>query len=187
MIANPRGRMPGLCDYGRDFLTSPLVECAFGIDVRRWHRHKLLIPDTTFCCMWRTDDGKLASLKVRVESDTKVRLIYRVRMPGKRWQHLETPVRLAWDSCRYGGRRPWILCPTLRSEWGTTLFWGRPSFHVLLPVMCRPQVRKPIERPTPTPDAKSAENPTSIGRERLTAGAISRQTSCHAMEEVRPS
>jgi hypothetical protein len=60
MIANARGRMPGLCDYGRDSMTSPLVEDAFGADVRRWQRHKLLIPDTTFCCMWRADDGKLA-------------------------------------------------------------------------------------------------------------------------------
>jgi hypothetical protein len=134
MIANPRGRMPGLNDYGRDSMTSPLVECAFGVDVRRWHRHKLLIPDTTFCCMWRTDDRRLASLKVRVESDTKVRLIYRVRMPGKRWQHLETPVTVAWDSCTYGGRRPWILCPHCARSVAVLYFGGaRPCTF-----SCRP-------------------------------------------------
>jgi hypothetical protein len=71
----------------------------------------LLIPGTTFLCHWLTDNEGTASLKVRVESEEQVRLIYRVRVPGKRWQQLERTVSIVWDSCRYGGRRPWLICP----------------------------------------------------------------------------
>ena len=103
--------MPGLCDYQHSPSTLGLVEYAFDIDVRRWHRSNLLIANTTFQCVWRTNDGKTASLKVPVVSEEKVRLVYRVRMPGKAWEQLDKPVSIVWNGCRYGGRRPWFLCP----------------------------------------------------------------------------
>jgi hypothetical protein len=104
------GRMPGLCDY-RNSGTTFLIEHAFDVDVRRWYRKGLIVSGTTFLCHWLISDSKTASLKVKVESDDRVRLIYRVRMPGKRWRQLERPVSMVWDSCRFGGRRPWFICP----------------------------------------------------------------------------
>lgn len=104
-------RKPNLRDYDRDGLNSCFVESAFGIDIRRWHRRELLVSDTTFRCLWLTDRTKTASLEVEVQSDEKLRLVYRVRMPRKRWQQLEQSVSVAWDACRYGGRRPWLVCP----------------------------------------------------------------------------
>jgi hypothetical protein len=103
--------MPGLCDYRDRVATFNLVEYTFDIDVRRWQRREFLTPNTTFLILWRTDEGKCCSLRVRVISEDQVRLIYSVRMPGKRWQRKEQPVSIVWDSCRYGGRRPWLLCP----------------------------------------------------------------------------
>src|SRR5450631_3394674 len=32
-------------------------------------------------------------------------------MPGKRWQQMDQRVWIVWHSCRYGGQRPWLLCP----------------------------------------------------------------------------
>jgi hypothetical protein len=112
--SSSRGRMPGLCDYHANLSTFNLVEYTFDIDVRRWQRREFLIPNTTFLTLWRTDEGRCCSLRVRVMSESQVRLIYRVRMPGKRWQRKEQPVGIVWDSCRYGGRRPWLLCPVCR-------------------------------------------------------------------------
>ncbi len=92
MAQDAQRRMPGLCDYYRSCSTYSLVERAFDIDVRRWSRRGLLVLGTTFLCHWLTEEDRTATLKVRVESDDQVRLIYRVRMPRKRWQQLERTV-----------------------------------------------------------------------------------------------
>ena len=116
-IAGPQARMPGLCDYRDNPWSLTPVECAFDIDVRRWQRRGLLIPETTFLAMWLTDragtaSDRTASLKVRVVSANEVGLIYRVRMPGgPRWQQMDQRVSIVWHPCRYGGQRPWLLCP----------------------------------------------------------------------------
>jgi hypothetical protein len=112
MVAKPQRRF-GLCDY-QSWSPSAVVESAFDIDVRRWQRRGLLVPGMTFLChwaVWLAFSYRIAWLTGQVESDDRVRLTYRVRMPRKRWQNLDQEVSLVWDSCRYGGRRPWFLCP----------------------------------------------------------------------------
>jgi hypothetical protein len=103
--------MPGLRDYDRDGPNLRFVESAFDIDIRRWQRRGLLVPATRFRCLWVTNRPKTASLEVEVRSVEELRLVYRIRMPRKRWQRLEQTVSVAWDACRYGGRRPWLVCP----------------------------------------------------------------------------
>jgi hypothetical protein len=127
MEADSRARMPGLFDY-QNCATSSAVEEAFDIDVRRWRRGELLIPGTTFLCHWLTDNEGTAMLKVRVESEEQVRLIYRVRVPGKRWQKLERAVTIVWDSCRYGGRRPWFICPNCGDSLAVLYLGGASPF-----------------------------------------------------------
>src|SRR6266851_768463 len=132
MAQDAQRRMPGLCDYYRSCSTYSLVERAFDIDVRRWSRRGLLVLGTTFLCHWLTEEDRTATLKVRVESDDQVRLIYRVRMPRKRWQQLERTVSIVWDSCRYGGRRPWLICPNCGQSMAVLYLGGaspiRPDF-----------------------------------------------------------
>ncbi len=127
MVANPR-RISGLCDY-QNWSPSSLIESAFDIDVRRWQRRGFLVPGTIFLCHWLVGlacSNRLAWLTARVECDDRVRLIYRVRMPPKRWQKVEQEVSLVWDSCRYGGRRPWFLCPQFGQS-GAVLYLGGRS------------------------------------------------------------
>src|ERR1700686_4781698 len=111
------------------------VECAFDIDVRRWQRRGLLIPGTTFLAFWRTygagtaSDGRSASLKVRVVSADEVGLIYRVRMPGRpRWQEMDQRVRIVRHPCRYGGQRPWLLCPACVRRVAVLYLGGASAF-----------------------------------------------------------
>jgi hypothetical protein len=47
---------------------------------------------------------------VRVQQG-RVLLWYRIRQRGEDWQDIEEPVSLVWTSCRYGGQRPWFICP----------------------------------------------------------------------------
>jgi hypothetical protein len=133
-IAGPQARMPGLCDYRDNPFTLTPVECAFDIDVRRWQRRGLLIPETIFLALWQTDgagtasDGRSASLKVQVDSADEVGLIYRVRMPGRRWEQRSQRVRIIWQPCRYGGQRPWLLCPTCLRKMAVLYLGGASAF-----------------------------------------------------------
>jgi len=134
-IADPPVRMPGLCDYRDNPFTVTTVEYTFDIDVRRWQRRGLLIPETTFHAMWLADragtasEARTASLKVRVVSADEVRLIYRVRMPGKsRWQEMDQRVWIVWQPCRYGGQRPWLLCPACFRKVAVLYLGGTSAF-----------------------------------------------------------
>ena len=134
-IAGPQVRMPGLCDYRDNPFTLIPVECAFDLDVRRWQRRGLLIPGMTFLAFWRTygagtaSDGRSASLKVRVVSADEVGLIYRVRMPGRpRWQEMDQRVRIVRHPCRYGGQRPWLLCPACVRRVAVLYLGGASAF-----------------------------------------------------------
>jgi hypothetical protein len=82
------------------------------IDVRDWHREGLLRGGDRFSWCWCNADGeKVASIDVSVELE-QVRL-YKVQQVGSEWQErdLGEPVRLTWTACRYGGQRPWFVCP----------------------------------------------------------------------------
>ncbi len=81
------------------------------LDVRRWQRDGLLVPDRVFSWQWSCDGEVMAWIRVGVE-EGYVRLIYRHRSPGDvEWKDEDYPVALDWTSCRLGGRRPWFLCP----------------------------------------------------------------------------
>ena len=41
-----------------------------------------------------------------------VRLVYRYRSsPTRGWKEVDERVAVTWTPCRYGGRRPWFVCP----------------------------------------------------------------------------
>jgi hypothetical protein len=136
-----RGRMPGLCDYQHSPSTLGLVEYAFDIDVRRWHRSNLLIANTTFQCVWRTNDGKTASLK----GASRIRGKSAVGLPrADAWKSLGAVGQTGLDRLeRLQIWRPASLVPLSRmpSKGGGIVFgWNQPAL-VLLPTMCRTQVR----------------------------------------------
>jgi hypothetical protein len=87
------------------------VEGCRQIDVRDWHRRGLL-QGWGFTWSWHTCDGEReAWILVRVKPGRQVILMYRVRAGGGEWQDVEEPIALAWTPCRYGGQRPWFICP----------------------------------------------------------------------------
>jgi hypothetical protein len=53
----------------------------------------------------------VAWIQVRVQPGRQVTLIYRVREGSREWQDVEEPIALTWTPCRYGGQRPWFICP----------------------------------------------------------------------------
>jgi hypothetical protein len=58
------------------------------------------------------DGEKVASINLRAEAD-RLHLAYRVRKGGGDWQDVAETVRIVRLTCRFGGARPYFICPGL--------------------------------------------------------------------------
>lgn len=96
------GRPSGL---GRD-----TVESCRTIDVNRLHREGCLSPGWCGGWQWSRDGEKVASINLRAEED-RLHLTYRVRIAGGDWEDVDETVRIVRIPCRYGGTRPYFICP----------------------------------------------------------------------------
>lgn len=96
------GRPSGL---GRD-----TVETCRAIDVNRLHREGCLRPGWSGGWQWSLDGEKVASINLRAE-DERLHLSYRVRVAEGGWEDVEETVRIVRVPCRFGGTRPYFICP----------------------------------------------------------------------------
>jgi len=86
------------------------VEACRSIDVNRLHKAGCLRPGWWGGWQWTRDGEKVASITLRVEAD-RLHLSYRVRMGGGDWEDVEETVRIVSAPCRFGGARPYFICP----------------------------------------------------------------------------
>jgi len=96
------GRPSGL---GRDTVESCRV-----IDVNRLHREGCLRPGWCGGWQWSRDGEKVASINIHAE-EGQLHITYRVRIAGGDWEDVEETVRIVRAPCRYGGARPYFICP----------------------------------------------------------------------------
>jgi hypothetical protein len=103
MMGGPgSGRRSG---SGRDTL-----EACRSIDVNRLHREGCLRAGWIGGWQWTRDGEKLASINLRAEHD-RLHLTYRVRVGGGEWEDVAETVRIVRAACRFGGTRPYFICP----------------------------------------------------------------------------
>jgi hypothetical protein len=81
-------------------------ESCKSIDVRRWHREGRLSPGQYFTCSWTLRGDWSGSINVRTEQDA-VALTHQTID----WKSINQRVPITWTDCRFGGRRPWFVCP----------------------------------------------------------------------------
>ncbi len=86
------------------------VESCRSIDVNQLHREGCLEPGRRGSWQWTRDGEKVASIIFRSEAD-RLRLFYRVRIGGGEWEAVEENINIARVPCRFGGSRPYFLCP----------------------------------------------------------------------------
>ena len=86
------------------------VECCRSIDVNRLHREGCLRPGWCGAWQWTRDGEQVASINLRVEND-RLHLSYRMRVAGSDWQDVDETVRIVRVPCRFGGSRPYFICP----------------------------------------------------------------------------
>jgi len=79
-------------------------------DVNRLHREGCLQPGWAGEWSWTRDGERVAWICLRAELD-QLRLIYRVRIGGGDWQDIAERVPIVRVACRYGGMRPYFVCP----------------------------------------------------------------------------
>ncbi len=91
--------------FGRD-----TVESCRSIDVNRLHREGCLEPGWWGGCQWTRDGEKVASISLRAEAN-RLHLSYRVRSGGGEWEDVAESVRIVSVPCRFGGTRPYFICP----------------------------------------------------------------------------
>ena len=86
------------------------VEYSRSIDVNRLHREGCLHAGWMGGWQWNRGAEKVASINLRAEPDW-LHLSYRVRIAGGEWDNIEEPVRVVRVPCRFGGARPYFICP----------------------------------------------------------------------------
>ena len=91
--------------YGRS-----RVESCRSIDVNRLNREGCLNPGWRGGWQWNSDGETVGSISLRTEQGRLV-LSYNYRRDGGEWQSVEEPVPIIRVPCRFGGARPYFLCP----------------------------------------------------------------------------
>lgn len=86
------------------------VEVNRSLDINMMNRKGCLKPGWTGNWQWTRDGERVAWINLRVEASA-LHLTYRFRAGGGEWEDISETVQLTRTPCRYGGTRPWFLCP----------------------------------------------------------------------------
>src|ERR1700722_10525675 len=85
------------------------VEACRSIDANRLHRQGCLRAGSMASCQWSHNGDKVTPTNMRAEHD-RLHLTYRVRIGGE-WEDVNETVRIVRMPCRFGGARPYFVCP----------------------------------------------------------------------------
>lgn len=86
------------------------VESCRSIDVNRLNRTGCLAAGWSGGWQWTVDGEKVASINLSTLDDC-LQLTYRVRVAGGDWEDVTETARVVRVSCRFGGSRPYFICP----------------------------------------------------------------------------
>jgi hypothetical protein len=90
--------------------TKEAVEGNRSLDINRLNRAGCLRPGYRGGWEWKRDGERVAWIQFRRDGDRLI-LSYRVRRHGGEWQDVEQPTPIVWIPCRFGGARPYFVCP----------------------------------------------------------------------------
>lgn len=86
------------------------VEGCHSIDANRLQRHGCLRAGWAGGWQWTASGEQVAWINMRADTD-HLQLTYRVRLGGGEWEDVAETVRIARVACRFGGLRPYFICP----------------------------------------------------------------------------
>lgn len=91
--------------WGRD-----TVEACRSLDIHRLQREGCLRPGWSGGWQWSRDGRQIGSVQILAD-DNRLHLAYRIRIGGGEWTDVAEIVPIARLPCRFGGSRPYFLCP----------------------------------------------------------------------------
>jgi hypothetical protein len=86
------------------------VESCRSLDVNRLHRCGCLEFGWSGSWQWTREGERVAWISLRAETG-RIVLSYRYRRNGGDWQDVEEHIRIEYVPCRFGGSRPYFICP----------------------------------------------------------------------------
>ena len=86
------------------------VENCHDIDVNWLHRNGCLAAARSGTLGWSRNDEEVASIRCWAE-ENRIVLAYRSRTGDGDWEDVKEPVRIVRTPCRFGGTRPYFICP----------------------------------------------------------------------------
>jgi hypothetical protein len=92
------------------FSTKVTIESTWSLDINGLNRAGCLRSGYWGGCEWTRDGEQVASIRFRRDGD-RLLLSYRVRQHGGEWRNVEQPTQIVWAACRFGGVRPYFVCP----------------------------------------------------------------------------
>ena len=106
--------------------TKDTVEANPSLDIDRLNRAGCLRPGYRGGWKWTRDGEPVASLRFWRDGDRLV-LSYRAQLHGGEWRGVEQPTQIVWIPCRFGGTRPYFVCPGIVNgivccRWVTKLY-----------------------------------------------------------------
>jgi hypothetical protein len=109
------------------FNSKSLTNNYLQIDIRRWHKQKLLIPNQKFTTSWSQQNEMVSAISVETNTDQIV-LSYTIRDENNNKQKLKYGIKLSWLACHFGGLRPWFHCPAQKCGRRVAILYGGTYF-----------------------------------------------------------
>ncbi|MBC8285729.1 MAG: hypothetical protein H8E32_18090 [Nitrospinae bacterium] len=88
------------------------VEDCLSLDVNFLHRQGSLRPGAAGSLKWTRNGKSVSSIGFRMKGN-QLTLNYRYRSYGGEWECVEEPIHVARILCRFGGTRPYFICPSV--------------------------------------------------------------------------
>ena len=128
------------------------TEGARSLDINRLNRAGCLRPGYWGGWQWTRDGERVADIIVRAAAD-RLTLSYRIREHGGECWDVEQPTPILWVPCRFGGRRPYFLCPgrgcgrrVTKLHGGGTYFLSRHCYRLAYASQCEDHFDRALRR-----------------------------------------
>jgi hypothetical protein len=86
------------------------VEDCLSLDVNFLHRQGSLRNGSAGSLKWSCNGRRVNSVGFRMEGNQLI-LKYRHRSYGGEWENIKEPIHVVRNPCRFGGTRPYFICP----------------------------------------------------------------------------
>jgi hypothetical protein len=95
---------------GRPSGGRPTVDASRSLDVNQLRRAGVLANGWMGNWQWTRDGERIGSISISGGKE-RIALVYRWKRGDDDWQDVKESIAIRWSACRFGGERPYFVCP----------------------------------------------------------------------------